>query len=172
MKYSKINLISLQEMLDKGLTQAEIARQFNVSPARICQLTKELKLATRDVVQLKAEEIVDTKINAAMQLKKINQYANNVLDNLMVAINGNDEKTEKLRLTDKELREISARYMQEIRSQLKLQMDIYKSLYGIKLIETFQHAVLEAINEVEPEVKVRIIEKLRQARARRPNFQM
>jgi hypothetical protein len=57
--------------------------------------------------------------------------------------------------------------MQEIRSQLKLQLDIFQALYDVQAIAEFQRSVLEEIKSVEPEIKNRIVQRLKDARALR-----
>jgi hypothetical protein len=55
--------------------------------------------------------------------------------------------------------------MQEIRGQLELQLDILKALYDIGAIAEFQREALNAIRKVSPDVRDRIIQKLKEGRA-------
>jgi hypothetical protein len=55
--------------------------------------------------------------------------------------------------------------MAEIRGQLKLQLEIFQTLYDLKAVEEFQNEVLTAIGEESPDVRERIIQRLRERRA-------
>ena len=162
---------TIDVLLRSGMMGKNIASQLNVSPAYISKVKKELSINQVRHMQIeRAGQIVDKHIDAADQLAKVNTAANRILDRLTDHIdNGKDLPPENQR---KDSMELVARYCQEIRAQLSLQMDIYKSLYDIKVIAAFQQSVLEAINEVAPEVKDRIVQKLKEARAIRPNLQL
>jgi len=166
------NALQLIDLLsDEDKSGVEVARTLNVTEARVSQLRKKLKIDRIGVVTIEhAGEITGKHIDAADQLAKVNTAANRILDRLTDHIdNGKDLPPENQR---KDSMELVARYCQEIRAQLSLQMDIYKSLYDIKVIAAFQQSVLEAINEVSPETKDRIVQKLKEARAIRPNLQL
>jgi hypothetical protein len=53
--------------------------------------------------------------------------------------------------------------MQEIRGQLSLQLDIFKTLYDVQAIADFQKEILTAIGEVDSDVRDRIIQRLKEA---------
>jgi hypothetical protein len=55
--------------------------------------------------------------------------------------------------------------MAEIRGQLRLQLEIFQTLYDMKAVEEFQREVLSAIGEASPEVRNAIIGRLNQKRA-------
>ena len=65
----------------------------------------------------------------------------------------------------KDPRELALKAMAEIRGQLKLQLEIFQTLYDMKAVQEFQQEVLTAIGEASPDVRSRIIDKLNQARA-------
>ena len=94
-----------------------------------------------------AGRVVDKSLNAVDQLQKINNEANRLLDEL--------EQTPELKL----------KVMAEIRGQLKLQLDIFQTLYDMKAVQEFQQEVLGAIGEASQEVKNAIIGKLNEKRA-------
>jgi hypothetical protein len=127
---------------------------------------------------------VDKNLNAVGQLQKINGYANDLLDLLMRWNNGDDEAlqvlesqavTKKVRVGDqeefvrdfrfKDPRELALKAMAEIRGQLRLQLEIFQTLYDLKAVEEFQNEVLNTIGEESPDVRNRIIQRLRQRRA-------
>ena len=57
--------------------------------------------------------------------------------------------------------------MAEIRGQLNLQLDIFKTLYDVEAIAEFQKEVLTAIEEVSPDVRNTIIRRLKERKALR-----
>jgi hypothetical protein len=67
----------------------------------------------------------------------------------------------------KDPRELALKAMQEIRGQLVLQLDIFKTLYDVSAVAEFQREVLEAIGEVAPDVRNRIVQRLKEGRTLR-----
>jgi hypothetical protein len=77
------------------------------------------------------------------------------------------EEVEEYRFKDP--RELALRAMAEIRGQLSLQLDMFKTLYDVEAIAEFQREVLEAIGEVSPDVRNRIVQRLKEGGALRPS---
>ena len=94
-----------------------------------------------------AHRVVDKNLNAIDQLYKINEMANQLLDELETKPN------------------LKLKVMAEIRGQLKLQLEIFQCLYDMKAIQEFQNEVLTIIGEVAPDVRKRIIHSLSEKRA-------
>jgi len=128
-----------------------------------------------------AHRVVSKNLDTIDQLQKINNNANEILDLLMRWQRGDDEALQilesqkKVRLGKneeevvefklKDPRELALKAMAEIRGQLKLQLEIFQTLYDLKAIQEFQTEVLSAIGEASPEVKHAIVDKLNQKRA-------
>lgn len=148
MPEAKIDKVKLSQMLRSGKTQRKIAQVFGVTEGAISKAKKELNLTVvRSVALENAHRVVDKSLNAVDQLYKINEGANKLLDEL-------EEKPD-----------LKLRVMAEIRNQLRLQLDIFQSLYDMKAVEEFQREVLTSIGEVEPDVRKRIIQALNEKRA-------
>ena len=148
MPEAKIDKVKLSQMLRSGKTQREIAQVFGVTEGAVSKAKKELNLTVvRSVALENAHRVVDKSLNAVDQLYKINEGANKLLDEL-------EEKPD-----------LKLRVMAEIRNQLRLQLDIFQSLYDMKAVEEFQREVLTSIGEVEPDVRKRIIQALNEKRA-------
>lgn len=60
----------------------------------------------------------------------------------------------------KDPREIALKAMAEIRNQLKLQFDIFTTIYSMKAAQHFQDAVIEVIKETDPDVADAIVRRL------------
>ena len=148
MSEAKIDKVKLSQMLRSGKAQREIAQVFGVTESAVSKAKKELNLnVVKNVVLENAHRVVDKNLNAIDQLYKINEAANMLLDEL--------EAKPDLKL----------RAMAEIRNQLRLQLDIFQSLYDMKAVQEFQDEVLTAIGEAAPNVRKRIIHRLNEKRA-------
>jgi len=181
----KVDIRKLGQMLRAGKTVKECAKFFEVTPGAISQHKKNLNIAVvKNVALENAHRVVDKNLNAVDQLQKINGHANELLDLCMKWINGDDEALQVLEsqvrtvrvgkdkfpvseYKFKDPREIALRAMAEIRGQLKIQLDIFQTLYDMRTVQDFQQEVLETIGNVSKEVRDEIIKKLREKRALR-----
>jgi hypothetical protein len=181
----KIDRIELDQMLRDGKPQKEIAQFFEVSEGAISKAKNELKVAVvKNVALESAHKVVGKHLDTIAQMTKINRYANELLDLLMkwnrgdkgalqilesqvrkVKVRGSEEEITEYRFKDP--RELALKAMAEIRGQLNLQLDIFKTLYDVEAVAEFQKEVLTAIGEVSPDVRDRIIQKLKESRALR-----
>ena len=188
-KYSDIEL---QELVRKGLTQAEIARQLRVSTASVCVRLKKLNIAvSKDVVLCRAGAVVKKELNSIDQLQKINDNANELLDLLMrwnrgdngalqilesqvrkVKIGRGEDAQEVTEYKFKDPRELALKAMAEIRGQLKLQLEIFQALYDMQAVQQFQAEVLEIIGSVDPETRDEIIRRLTERNALRSTLEL
>ena len=150
----KINDKKLLRLIDSGTSQAEIARILGVTRQAVSKRLQELRgKTTRCIVTRNTKEIIDNNLDTISQLRKINQKANQLLDDL------EDDPNTAIRI------------MAEIRCQLKLQLDIFEILYSVQAAQEFQNEVLQAIGEADDETRKRIICKLNQTRAIRAAVQ-
>ena len=179
----KVDVHKLSQMLRSGRTVKECAKFFDVTPGAISQHKKNLNIAVvKNVALENAHRVVDKNLNAVDQLQKINRHANELLDLCMKWVNGDDEalqvlesQVRKVRVGKDEVpvseykfkdpREIALKAMSEIRGQLKLQLEIFQTLYDMKAVQEFQNEVLTAIGEASPDVRDAIICKLAEKRA-------
>jgi predicted transcriptional regulator len=183
MSGKKISNLELDQLVREGNGVSEIARKLKVSKSAVSKRLKALKVAiTKDVTLHHAGEIVEKKLDAIGQLQKINDYANELLDLLMrwnrgdkealqilegqvrkVKVRGSEEEVTEYKFKDP--RELALKAMAEIRGQLALQLEIFKTLYDMAAVAEFQKEVLAAIGEVAPDVRSNIIHNLQKARA-------
>ena len=181
----KIDHVKLNQMLRAGKSPKQVAEHFGVSQAAICKARKGLNVAVvKNVVLESAHKVVVEHLDTIGQLQKINQNANELLDLLMrwnrgdsealqilesqvrkVKVKGSEEDITEYKFKDP--RELALKAMQEIRGQLGLQLDIFKTLYDVQAVAEFQKEVLSAIGEVSPDVRDRIIKRLKEGRALR-----
>jgi predicted transcriptional regulator len=144
----KINESKLLKLFNKGISQAEIARQLGVSRAAVCIRLRELRgKTTRAVVVKRVQETLDRKIDAIGQLLDINERANRMLDEA--------ESDPELRL----------KIMGEIRGQLKLQLEIFRTVFDLEAVQEFMDEVMAVIGQVEPEARNAIIKRLNERKS-------
>lgn len=183
----KIDRIKLNQMLTAGKSQKEVAQVFGVTEGAISKAKKELNInVVRTVALETAHKVAEQNLDTLSQLQKINENANELLDLLMRWNRGDDEalqilegqvrkvrvgkgeKTETVKeYRFKDPRELALKAMAEIRGQLALQLDIFKTLYDVDAVAQFQREVLHAIGEVSPDVRDTIIQRLKEARTLR-----
>ena len=181
----KIDKLKLHRLLSSGKSQKEAAQVFGVTEGAISRVVKSLNISVVKNVALEtAHKVVEKNINTLAQLQKINDHANGLLDLLMrwnkgdneaiqilesqvrkVKVKGTEEEISEYRFKDP--RELSLKCMAEIRGQLNLQLDIFKTLYDVEAIAEFQKEVLSAIEEVSPNVRNAIIRRLKERKALR-----
>ena len=186
----KIDRVKLNRMLRAGKSPKELAEHFGVSQAAICKARKGLNVAVvKNMVLESAHKVVAEHLDTIGQLQKINQNANELLDLLMrwnrgdpealqilepqvrkVKVKGSEEEVTEYKFKDP--RELALKAMQEIRGQLNLQLDIFKTLYDVQAVAEFQKEVLSAIGEVSPDVRDRIIKRLKEGKALRQSVEL
>jgi hypothetical protein len=139
-------------MLRSGKSGKDCAKVFSVTEGAISQARKELNIAVVKSVALEtAHQVVDRNLNAVDQLRNINRKANTLLE---LAIKAEDHDT-------------TLRAMREIRGQLELQLEIFKTLYDLEAVADFQREVLTALGEVDKNVRDRIVQRLKEGKALR-----
>lgn len=182
----KLNDRELLQLIDKEkLSQADAARRLGVSRQRVSQRLIELRgRTTRAIVCKKLEAVIDDRIDVQQQLKKANVRVNEMCDLLWRWMNGEPEALrvlesqtkrvvhgegeaadEVVEIRMKDPRELFLRCLSEIREQAMAQMKVYDSIYNFKQAAEFQHEIIEAIGEVEPSVRQRIIDRLNKRRS-------
>lgn len=164
----KISNYELEQLVREGNGVSDIARKLGATKGAVSKRLKALKVAiTKDVTLHHAGAIVEKKLNAIDQLQKINDHANEILDQVMRWLNGDQEAMKTV--DDQSLatnpRDLALKAMAEIRGQLKLQLDLFKTLYDQTAVAEFQKEVLTAIAEVAPDVRDKIIHNLQKSRA-------
>ena len=152
MANGKIDKVKLSQLLRSGKSGKECAKFFSVTEGAISLARKELKISVVKNVALEtAHQVVDKNLNAVEQLLNINRKANSLLEQ---AIAAKDHDT-------------TLKAMREIRGQLELQLEIFKTLYDLEAVAEFQREVLTAIDEVDRDVRDRIVQRLKENKALR-----
>ena len=178
-------------MVREGNGVSQIARKMGMTKGAVSKALKRMNVAvSKDIALRSAPEVVAQKVNTLEQLGKINTYANELLDLLMKWNRGDAEALQilegqvskkKVRIGDQEEfikeykfsdpRQLALRAMSEIRSQLHLQMELFKTLYNAEEVANFQKIVLEEIAYVAPEVRDRILQRLTDRRFTKSTLQ-
>ncbi len=182
----KINIAKLEEMLsDEGKTQAACAAHFGVTPAAISIQVKKLGIAVvRNTAMEHAPVVVKKKLNAIEQLEKINENANELLDLCMkwqrgdkkalrilesqvrrVVVGAGKNKEAVREFKFKDPRDLALRAMSEIRGQLGVQLEIFKTLYDVESVREFMNEIIELLAETSPELRNTFIQKVKEKKA-------
>ena len=181
MGQSKIDYRELDQMLRAKKPYSEIAKHFGVTKGRISQAKKEMRNQINKVTTLKkAADVVHDHWDIMAQLRKINEDANRMLDLLIrwqegdpealrilesqvktVTFGKNGETINIQEVKMKDPRELALKCMAEIRNQLKLQLDMYEAYLEFNDRKKFQEEVLRILDEFEPGVKKRAINRLK-----------
>jgi DNA-binding Lrp family transcriptional regulator len=187
-----ISDLQIEQLLREGNGVSDIAKKIGASKGAVSKRLKALRVAvSKDITLRSAPEIVEKNINAVEQLQKINDYANELLDLLMRWNRGDQEAlqvlesqvaTKRVRVGDevefvkefkfKDPRELALAAMKEIRGQLNLQLEIFRTLYDMKAVAEFQKEVLATIGEVAPDVRDQIVHNLQKRRAIRSTLDL
>ncbi len=148
----------------------EIASEFGVSPQAVYKRAKQFKLnLSKDIAMNQAAKINQQQIDWSAQLLKINQTANDFLERLIEVVKAADEgeikeklkKIEPLLGEKASILEAATRVSGGIRQQLKLLLDGWKQVTDTEQLMELQRTVLNEIGSVSPEVRDRIVERLK-----------
>jgi hypothetical protein len=181
MKAKRISIMELEKAVQDGLNVTQTARRLGVTKGGVSKRLKALKIAVvKDSALRHAGEIVEKRLDAIDQIKKINDYANELLDLLMRWNRGDDTALQilesqminkkvrvgkEIKFIDKykmkDPRELALMAMREIRGQIQLQFEIFQGLYDMQAVSEFQKEVLNAIGKCSPELKQQIVEELK-----------
>ena len=166
----KVSNLELQRLLEQGFHVSEIARKLKVTPGCISKRLKALKVGITNTVGMhRAGELVEKKANAIEQLQRINDHANELLDRAMQVVRGEVDPDPQ---TPEPPQDVALKAMKEIRGQLKLQLEIFQALYDMTAVAEFPKEVLEAIGDVAPEIRTRIICNLQKRRIIRSTLEL
>ena len=173
MANSKIDDRKLKRMLDAGWTQKRCAEHFEVTPAAVSLRVKALNLnIVRNVSLEHANEVVEEKLDAMAELRKINEVVSTELDWLTAKMKSLADEDMLLPDIRFEFETQVLSHVSEVRQQIKLALDIAKTLYDVEQVRAFQEEVLLAIGEASPETRERIVRALQEKRAIRSASQL
>ena len=151
----KVHPVALQQFLDAGHSQADAAKHFGVSAAAISQRVAQARIATSKIVAMeRAAQVVEQKLTAAQRLHHAQQV---ILEQLLWA----EQQTAQPGVDRAALCDTIVKLSAEVRSQLRLEHDVTRTLIDLKVVKSFQRVVFQAIHEESPEVAQRILAKLK-----------
>ena len=186
----RIDKEKLKELYDAGVKPSDIAREMGVTRGAVSRMLKKMGRTMAVVTTMEAApKIVRKQLNAVEQLQKVNDYANELLDLVMrwnrgeeVALQILESQVKLVKVGQgkevewikeykfKDPREIALKAMLEIRGQLTLQLEIFKTLYGAEGQQEFQTEVLDVIGEIDPNARREILRRLERLRLLRKSY--
>ena len=149
----------LQELLDQGLNQVEIAKELGVAKSSVCKAIKRHRLTIAKVATTTeaVPAIIERKIEILKQIKSINDTTFRELDWIKKTIKGTMDDRDRIKLQDQMIK-LSA----EVRKQMGTVLDVAKTLYNAEEAQAFMRIVLQAIDDADPATKEKIITKLQE----------
>ena len=184
MSEAKIDFDVLNKLVTEGKSTTEIAKIFSCTSGAVSQAKKKLKISVvKNVALENAHKVVGKNLDAVDQLQNINEIANRLLNELIgedqvinrmtsaieeiLSPEGDPREVKRLVRQISQDKETAIKACAEIRNQLKLQLEIFQTLYDMEAVAEFQREVLNAIGEVAPDVRNRITQRLKEGRALR-----
>jgi hypothetical protein len=175
----KLSDRELLRRLDAGESQAQMAKEAGVTRQAIHDRVRHLRKKTTKAIVAgrRREDIIEERLDSMLQLRKINAHAVWLLEHLMGWAKGDSQAIQVLenqvktvRVGDEELsvkevrmkdpRALAVQVMAEIRGQLDLQLELFKTMYSVEEAERFVNTLIEVIDEVAPDVRREIITRL------------
>ena len=143
MHKQKINDANMLRMVNDGIPQADIARKFGVTPSAVCKRLRELKgRSSYAVAVAKTEAIIDQKLDVIRELNSIN------------------EKTKVILADAKDDPQLALKAIGSIQQQISLAIDLYEKIYSIDQMNNFNQEVLQVLEECDPNLRKKVIERL------------
>jgi IS30 family transposase len=154
----------LERLYKAGLTGVEMAKALGCAPSSISKAMKRMNLEVQKQALIRSsEDIIESRLGAADQLIKINEVATSLLDKLTEKMKVELAKEDN-DLSLKDTAHLALKAVAEIRSQIDLHAKIHQGIMAAQDVADFQKEVLDAINEVAPEVRIRIVERIKERR--------
>ncbi len=147
MKEKKIDDSVLCRLVDKGMSQAEAARELGVSRQAVSKRLVEIQgRTTRAIVAKDTQQVVRKGLDAMQQLSDINQ------------------KSLKLLKQAEENPEFALKCIAEVRNQIRLVADIQTQLFNIQEAQKFMVIVVESLKEASPDAYQEFIRRINHER--------
>jgi hypothetical protein len=156
----KIDPVKLREMIGENKSGREMARYFGVVDSAITQAKQRLK---RNIMRSSALDeaagVLEGDFDLLGQLRKIHRTIDQQMARTL-------EDMEKAKDDDKRIafRKIILDLAGEIRKQLETALNIAKFWYDHEEFVNFREEVIAVLNEVSPDLRRKIIERLKQKR--------
>jgi ABC-type dipeptide/oligopeptide/nickel transport system ATPase component len=192
MSANKVDLVKLAHLLRTGVSSTECAKQFGVSVGAITQHKKKLLAAAGTLPDVVNSGLDTDSIDAMQQLTNLNKTIVTILARLERLVAREEIRTEALdtlqvelaktpnnvdaqdifdKIWGNNLKSILAIQMNaingsaEIRKQIELALKMAETIYNVQNVQEFQADILSVIQDVSPEARDKIIDKLRKRRA-------
>ncbi len=154
----KIDRIKLNEYISEGKTQADFARDYNVSPAAVSKAVRRFNLAlAQNVSTRQAGQLVDTKKTAMDRLMDL-------VDKCEKELAWVEEKHPPSEDKDyKDWRDQKIKHMAEARKLITAMADIRTKIYDSERPEKAYIIMLEIISEASDELKKKIRDRFQRS---------
>ncbi len=159
----------LKKLVAKGYTVNQVASKLGVSGPAIRKRLKELEIiVSRDTClnPAQAQRIANGTFNAADQLMKLHVSAMDILQKLESVFEGDADPAILDNILGGKVApsELYHKLLGEVRKQLSLALDIYRTMADMKEVLEFQKIVIEEIKMEAPACQKRIVDRLTRER--------
>jgi hypothetical protein len=150
----KVDPLELQGLRNKGLGVVDIAKKLGIPKGTV---SKNVKLLPAYHMQDQAfraiARVQGSDLDPMGKLRKIVAVIEDELDKIRIEL-----ETTK---TKGPLRELQLKHSAEIRQQIQLLLEISTALYRIEETEAFKKIVLEELGRESPELRDRILKRIK-----------
>ena len=143
----------IKDLALKGLGVSEIAREMKRCTSIVSRVLKPLKMA-KVLIIAKAGRIVDEKLNATKDLRRIHNRAFQLLEKLKIE---SVESAEKYGF-------VVLKACEAIRKDLELQLRICESLYNAEEVARWQNELMDILGEIDPDARERFYRRYQEKR--------
>lgn len=150
MKKNGKRIVSDQQILDRlrnNMTATEIANEFGITSDAVRKRIKKMGQRALPYILQRESAIMGVQLDTQKQMLHINQKTFEILNN---------PKT-------KVMEQLAA--IKRIERQNEIQLKMMQVIFSISEIKAFQESVLSVLQEVDPDVREAVIEKLSQRRS-------
>ena len=183
MSKGKIDKVRLGRLLREGKSQRKCAEIFGVTESAVSRARKDLGIAVAKVTCLEeGARVAQESLDVASQLFRINERALSLLDEVSgeenivkrlaegieEAFHSGEDLAQRREVIRKVVQRVSKdrffalKEMQEIRGQLRFQIEILQSLYNIREIATFQGEIINLLGDGDPGMRKEFMRRLQE----------
>jgi IS30 family transposase len=150
---TKEELERIKCLFSKGIGVNEVAREMKRSASTVSRALKKMKIS-KAVGVARAGRLLDQKLNASQDLRKIHDRAIQILDKLRTETSETAEKYALLVL----------KACDAVRRDLELHLRIWEALYNVEEVAKWQNELMDILGEIDPDARERFYTRLQEKR--------
>ena len=191
---TKIDEVEMMRLFKANRTIGEIAKHFHVTYNAVQKMKTRCEKRLAAVPDLSRSEVSRNNIDTVFQLRLMNDHILHELKRCQRLVTREDSAVlEREKLEDlvkknpqdlalvKKLKEMGPvnindilkiqsniiSISSEVRKQIELQVKIYETIFNVQMVAEFQEEIIEILRTVDPELKEKVLRKLKERRSLR-----